>query len=383
MRTILSRVLTFSFFFYTAAVTGQINILSSTFNEMMASPETMNRIVVSVSGEVKTIVMEAELVDTDNGEIIISTKSNPVSVSTGVNQIIPNRLFFKSQSYGQNKISSYVRNQKRLPSGFFEYCLNIYSNDGEYFETSKCWSYSNVVNEYLRLTSPRNADTIDTKLPMLSWTTSEIAELSLGTKDYRILVSEKDSDEDAESALNTNPSIFLKDHLESLTVPYPQSAKELKPLKSYAWRVEVLVDGNVVDETETWYFTIAGEEEKESMKYATVRRNLGGTPYQVYDNKIFFAFEESYFGESAFPKCQIRADNGEVIENPIEHDTEFSNNQVGVDSELAEEEVGEEVHGNNKYLLDVSRYNLSPGTYSLEVWNYKGEMKKLLFEIQP
>jgi hypothetical protein len=381
MIRILAAAFIVSLMFVSKNSTGQINIMSSTFNEMLASPETMNRIVISVSGEIQTVTIEAELIDTKSGERLIQTRSNAVSVEPGINQIIPNRLFFASMVFGRSKVSTYIKSQKRLPSGYFEYCLMVYTDDGEYYESSKCWDYSNIVNEYLRLTNPRNADTIETKLPVLNWTTSEIAELELKTKNYRILLSEKGEDEDAETALNTNPSIFLKDQLENLSIPYPQSSKELEPLKSYAWRVEVLVDGNIVDETETWYFTIAGEKDKKSKKYATVRRDLGGTPYQVNNNEIFFAFEESYFGESEFPRCQIRGDNGEVIEDPIEHDEESENtNGLKPSNELDNQS---EVQGSNKYLLDISAYNLSPGIYSLEVWNFKGEMKKLLFEIQP
>ncbi len=364
--------------FWNGTLFGQIQIINSSLNELMVTPESMNRLVISISGDIQSIRIEAELINSEDSETLIKTESQVIPVKKGINSINPTDNFFELQRFGVSDISNYVRTQRKLPSGMFEYCNRIYTVDGEYFEKEYCKDFFEVVNEFLRLVSPSDGDTIDTSLPILNWTTSAIQEMKLGTKDYRLLLSEKGEDESAEYALNVNPSIFLENKMKVMSIPYPLSAPKLLPNMSYAWRVEALVDNEVVDETETWFFVIRGEVEEKSLKYAVLRERLGGSTYEVIDGKIFFAFDETYSGSTEFPRCEIISDLGEVVQNPLEFDSDINPNSDMV----AENQVLGTVQGTNKYLLDITKSALKPGIYTLEVWNFKGELKKLKFRIK-
>lgn len=358
----------------------QLNISGILFNQMLVTPASMNRLIVMVGEGIHSIEIEAELRDAETNEVILRTVSNPISVIKGVNTISPtSQGFYKKLEKGGSNLTDLILLQKRLPSGAYEYCVRVYSYDGEYFEDEYCKDYFEVVNEYLRLVSPSNGDTISTKLPILNWTTSAVQEMQLGRKDYRLILAPMEKDDSSpEIALNVNPSIFVEVNCKSFSIPYPSSAEQLLPLHSYAWRVEVIMDGEVVEESQSWKFVIEGREKKESLKYASLKRDLGGASYKVIDDKIFFAFEEKYFGQKDFPKCQIRNDNGKLIKDPLQHDPET----LAQSEETDNVTVPGTVQGSNKFLLDISHYNLQAGIYSLEVWNFKGEMTKLKFEIE-
>lgn len=368
-----------------APVHAQIKIVSSTFTELLVSPESLNRPIISIGPYVKSIIVETEIRNSETSELLIHCESNPITVRPGVNAIQPNSSYFKVIEFGHSELASYIRNQKRLPSGRFQYCLSVRTDDGEYFEDELCRDYFEVVNEFLQLVIPSDGDTITNPLPILNWTTSAIQEMQLGTKQYRLILTDKDGETDAETALNINPAIFLKENLRNLSVPYPASAPELEIGHSYAWRVECLVENQVVEETESWTFTMRPEKEKESRKYALLKTNLGGETYKVYDGKIYFAFEEKYFGKINFPKCQIRSDKGEIIENPATYDEEISleenTNSRSENIEQSSDSTNMTVQGANKYVLDVTNYSLKPGVYFMEVWNFKNELHRLKFRI--
>lgn len=372
--------------FITAALPSysQIKIVSSTFSELLVSPESMNRPIISVGLYVNSILLESELRNSETSEILIRSESNPISVRQGINAIQPMHNSFKVVEYGNSEISNYLRIQKRLPSGRFEYCVRVRTSDGEYFEDELCKEYFVIVNEFLHLIYPADEDTITNLLPVLNWSTSAIHEMKLEVKQYRIILTDKEGERDAETALNINPGIFFKDNLNNLSIPYPASATALQKGHSYAWRVECLVNGQVVEETESWTFTIKGDEEEENRKYVLLKQDLGGESYKVLNGKIYFALIERYSGETEFPKFQIRSDGGELMDKPAEYDLdapELNNLNEGKQTDSEMGLYNKTIQGPNKYLLDITKYGLKPGLYTMEVWNFKNELYKLKFRI--
>lgn len=373
-------------------VKGQLQIISNEVSELLIGPLELNRSVLMVgSEEIETITFTSTLTDLNTNEKLIHTISNPISVRFGINTIVPDQNFFRSTEYSGSKLANYIKVQRRLPSGNYEHCLEVSSSDGEYYDDVKCEAIQIITNEFLDLIFPENFDTVKTLHPVLNWTTSGLHEMELGKKRFRLLLTEKKVDQNAESAINSNPAIFLIENARSFSIPYPAGAAKLEQGKTYAWRIECQLDGEVVDQTETWEFTVWQDEPKESLKYAVLRDKWQGKPYDVVDGKIFFTFSERYFGSVDFPNYAIFNSLGERMDMPISHDEiPASEDQNRIDSDRKFEDEGSQsggyqatgtTQGRNQFLLDVSSYNLEPGVYTLVVRNFKDEPSTILFTI--
>ena len=69
-----------------------------------------------------------------------------------------------------------------------------------------------------------------------------------------MVVSEIKKDQSTEEAISVNSPVMVKNYLKEHQVQYPYDAKELKEGKSYAWQVQKIGDGIVLNKSESWKF---------------------------------------------------------------------------------------------------------------------------------
>jgi hypothetical protein len=310
------------------------------------------------------IVMTAKL-SNSKGEVLLTVTSAPFLLNRGMNNTGQSKITIASAVYGSNDQASQIKNNHSLPSGKYTYCANITAVD---VSDEYCQDLESDYSSFLFLVSPPDKDVIETKQPILVWTHSDPFSLTNQNDYYRIIVTDQFAGQSPEAAINTNIPVYMKNYLSSHQVQYPIDAKELKPGRTYAWQVQRMSNGAIVNKTEAWEFKLKAPDPIKENKYARLKKNLDATTYKAEDNKIFFRFEEGYAGKSIHYKIL-----NEKQQAVTAQDATASDDRVKIDAVK---------DGYNTYTLDLNKYKMPAGIYVLEVTNEKKELYKLKFEVE-
>ncbi|MES2593674.1 MAG: hypothetical protein V4608_17455 [Bacteroidota bacterium] len=115
-------------------------------------------------------------------------------------------------------------------------------------------------NPYFFIEFPNDKEVIPTKSPLFTWSHSEpFSGLAQG-ESFRMVIAEIKSSQSREEALLVNSPVMVKDYLTSHSLHYPVDAKPLEEEKRYAWQVQKLVNGVVLNKTETREFRVFSPE---------------------------------------------------------------------------------------------------------------------------
>lgn len=233
-----------------------------------------------------------------------------------------------------------------------------------------CEDFASAMDDFLNLVVPYDGDTLDTKLPVLTWTHSEPFSALARNEYYKIVVAEIRKDQSAEQAVFSNPAVFSKSFLVTHSVAYPSDAVELKEGKSYAWQVQKFSNNVMVNKTDVWSFVIPVENKKPDIKYVVLKKEYDAAYYVAYNERIFFQFDEPYASEGLSYSI---------------YNSRHKEMKVGVTNEgrakTAEKNDGIKHQGNNRYELDLAGYGLKTGYYYLEVLDSKNRKSVLKFFI--
>lgn len=344
---------------------GQITILTSNLNPYNVTPQALCQTnLTSIKAGVQTTIL-ASIYNAANEEIL-SVKSLPVTLNAGVNTASQLNVQIESFIYSSSAQAQYVRTNKMLPSGNYKYCIRVLDMTSD-VNSESCQDIVADLNSFLTLISPFNKDTIDTKNPVLIWNHSESFNILSQGEYFRINVAEIQNDQDAEAAINVNNPVFTKSYLNAHSVFYPFEARELVEGKKYAWQVQKISNGNIINKTEAWEFNIAKPTPVNENKYVALKKKLDAGFYLAENNKVYFKFDEQY--SSGELKCYIFNSKHKLIKPSIEEDG--SNGTVN-----------SKVNGYNRYEINLTKLNLKKGYYTLEVFNEKNEKYLLKFYVE-
>lgn len=353
-------------------LTAQMTITSSRVGEYNLSPSDMVQIMVLNNGNEGQFIIEAQLVNSTK-EKLITVTTNPFILNKGLNNLQNNS--FANISYSNSAQASFLKVNKRLPTGKFTYCVKIIPvtqfEDGDEY----CQDFDTHDNNMLYLVYPPDEEIIETKTPVLIWIHNEPFNLLSADESYRLVMVELDKNQSAESGIQMKTPIFIKNNLTQHQVQYALDAKKLEEGKTYGWKIQKISNGAVVNETEAWKFGINKEEQPKDFMFATMKKELDGTFYVVQNERVFFTFKEKY--EPTSIKCKIFDEkNKEVVPN--------LNKAEKKEGEVNSRAVGEmeiKKSGFNQFELDLQPYQLKSGYYVLEVLNEKKERFKLKFYV--
>lgn len=345
----------------------QVTILSSGFHSMNVTPSSLFQITVMNAENELTVTMEAE-VSNSSGQSLLKVTSLPVKLINGINQFAADYIKSNSTVYGQNEQAHFVQTHKTLPSGTFKYCVRIVAQGSE-ANDEYCDEIQSDATSFLSLVSPFDADIIETSTPMLIWTHSEAFSMLAPGEFFRIVVTEKKQDQSSEAAVAANQPLFFKNSLTQHEVQYPFDAPLLQEGKTYAWKVLKMAAGGqaVIEQTDAWQFTIKTEEIHNTNKYTLLRKTLSGDYYSCSTDQLYFRFDEEYRNGNL--KYEIRNDKNEKLSTEIKHD------------EQVEENTQLRHSGVNRFELDLAKYKLSKGYYTLIIYNQKNEKHYLKFHV--
>jgi hypothetical protein len=343
----------------------QINILNITVQPFNLAPEALLNVNIMNNDGEKQAQLITQLFNSNNTSVL-TVKSQPFKLLKGLNSANSGSRKVALVEYAGSTQGNYLKSTHNLPSGRYKVCSTLLIENGSDIVDDFCEELEADFNQYLYLVSPLNEDTIDTKNPVLLWTHSEPFSILNQGESYRMVVTEMKKDQAADEAITVNTPAMVKNYLREHELQYPFDARELKDGAKYAWQVQKLSDGVVINKTEAWVFNLRQLNELKSLKYVALKNQLDGSYYNAYNGLVYFKYVEEYKTQGQL-KFTLTNNKLEAMEVQLKKDQEkVKGKQAAAESEL-------KITGDNLYELSLNTKKLNSGFYTLEVKNEKNE----------
>lgn len=289
---------------------GQINILSTTWSEVLVTPTALTKVNVNNLSSTSTLAQVKVTVSDMNAQELLIILSSPITIKPGISFLTPSG--FQEIRYARSSSSDYIRTQNTLPPGNFIFCIELVANEVEVLD-NYCETIQSTRDEFLTLISPSDGDSLYTQYPNLVW--NHNGNFGDGVnRFYRIVISPKNSNEKNEEALSLNNPIWVSPPLKSHILNYPQGAPSLAQGKTYVWQVQLLLDGVVIQTSEVWNFSIAMPPVILDIKYINLSREKFTPVFDAYQT-IFLRFDEPYNAENL--KIEVYTDQKTSLNLPF------------------------------------------------------------------
>lgn len=344
----------------------QISITNINVQPFNIVPEALLNVGI-MNGEGEQQVQLLTQIFNSTGNIILTVKSQSFKLNKGLNPGLSNDRKIASADFGGTQQANYIKTTHNLPSGRYKICSTLLLASGADKLDDLCDELESEFNQYLYLVNPIDGDTVESKNPILSWTHSEPFTVLNQGEFYRMVVTEMKKDQSAEEAINVNSPAMVKNYLKEHQLQYPYDASELKEGAKYAWQVQKMSDGVVINKTEAWIFNTPNVELRKSLKYVAVKPELDGSFYTAYNGEVFFKFSEEYKTQGNL-KFTLTDSKSKPIEIAINPDKEKSKNKPE-ESNVTKMKLS----GDNRYELNLDAKKLNSGFYTLTVKNEKNE----------
>jgi len=337
----------------------QITIINISVQPFNLTPEALLNVNVMNNGEEKTTRVLTQLFSADN-TVLLTVKSSPFKLSKGLNSVGASVRKVESAEFSGSTQGNYLKTTHNLPSGRYKVCSVISAENDPETSDNFCDELEADFNQYLYLVNPFDKDTVDSKNPILSWIHNEPFSILRQGEYYRMIVSEIKTGQSAEEAITINATAMVKSYLKEHQLVYPYDAKELKPGSMYAWQVQKVSDGVVINKTEAWTFFTRRINNPKSSKYVNLKPELDGSFYEAVDGFVYFKFSEEY-ATSGQLKFTLTNDKSQIVEADIKKD------------DCSAEGVTLKSTGTNLFELNLNTKKNKSGFYKLEVKNEKNE----------
>lgn len=362
----LFRLVLFFCMFSQGLLRGQLNIIGISVQPFNITPEALLNINVMNGGNETQVQTTTEVLNSQ-GAVLMRVKSQVFMVKNGLNSGLSGERKVASTAYMSSRQADYLKTTHNLPSGRYKFCCVIKVLNGSNETDAFCDELEADFNQYLYLVSPFDGDTIETKNPILSWAHSEPFSILNQGEFYRMVVTEQSIGQSPEEATTVNTPVMVKNYLQEHQLQYPVDARELKEGKRYAWQVQKMGDGVVINKTEAWTFNLRKENELKSTKYVVPKRKPDGSFYNAHDGMVYFMFSEEY-KTSGHLKFTLKNSRLKPIEVTVRQDDK---NGAGGVNDVS---LVLKVTGTNLYELDMNSRKLESGFYTLEITNEKNEL---------
>jgi hypothetical protein len=339
---------------------GQVSIISHTCTEFSASPVAMVGVTLMNEEQAASEVSIRATITDLNGVVLCEVLSNPAIISTGVS--VFKSTGFKSIRYADASITNSLRTTGILPFGQYKYCVEVLAGLVERVD-EYCEGLDSDYLEFLNLVSPADGDTVYTPVPVLSWIHSGDFGQSTNSSFNMVLVEMRDQQSAQEAILSNSPfwtDLSLRGHQSF----YSSASKKLKEGGKYAWQVQRVYNGKIIQTSEVWHFVMQEPKEEKDLKYVNLKKGVHPQIIDVY-SRLYLRFDEAYSNGGL--SYSILDSNGKLCQIPMNKDMEAL--QTG--SELISV-------GFNAFEIDLLKYNLQPGVYKVKI----DGQKKQAYELQ-
>lgn len=335
---------------------GQINVLSTTWSEILITPNALTKVNVNNFSASPTVAQIRVVVSDMNSNELLEVLSSPLTIKPGISFLSPTG--FQEIRYARNSTGDYLRSQSALPPGNFNFCIEIIAAEVEVLETY-CETIQSTRDEFLTLISPSDGDSIYTSYPNLVWNHS--GNFGDGIERfYRILIAVKHNNQTNEEALSLNSPHWVSPALKNHLLIYPQGAPILTKGLTYVWQVQLLINGTIAQTSEVWNFALAMPPMVQDIKYINLSREKFTPVFNAYQT-IFLRFDEPY--NSANLQVVVYGEMDKQLALPFTIDGDVSSRSSG-DTFLLNIDVSSLVPQDMPYKLQISNgqgiaYNLS------------------------
>jgi len=346
----------------------QVSVVSLQLPPFNVTPESMQSATISNTGSPIQVEMISKLYNFNN-ELLLTVKTAPFNLNTGINLPSSGRRV-SSVAYGSGNQAEYIKTTHGLPNGNFKICVNLIATGNIEQLDEFCDEIVSDFNQFLYLVYPGDKDTVESA-PMLTWTHSEPFSVLTQGESYRMVVSEIKDKQGADEAITINTPVLLRNYLTTHNLQYPYDAPELKKGVSYAWQVQKITNGVIINKTEAWVFVLRNKPEEKELKYVALKQSIDANFYTTYTGKIYFKFNEEYATAGTITAFII-SDSG--VETALKIVKDDADAKTGSGSQI-------KVVGDNRFILDLDKEKLKPGFYTMKIKNEKKEVYYLKLQI--
>jgi len=340
----------------------QLFIQQATVNTEAISPATLFQASLLNNGTVTTVVLSGDI-KAKNGDLVVSFRSRPAQMASGVNVLSAANPELEDFRYGNSAAGQHALTTQRLPEGDFRFCLRAEAVQGEATDE---WCEPLRVERmlFLDLVQPWNGDTIDDTRPPLSWTLSGSPEAASAAS-VRLALAPMPQGQDPAQAIARSIPLFVQQGVTERTVAFPPGVADLERGRCYAWQVERVADGRVLDRSEPWGFCVRAKVDPKPEKYIRLDRLQPGIVYNAVDGRLYFRYDKPYASEAL--QAVVTTDHRERIAVQIQRETK------------ADPAVGSASAGVGLYALDLQGTDVRPGYHELTITDPQGGRYALKF----
>jgi len=200
------------------------------------------------------------------------------------------------------------------------------------------------------LSMPMDKDTIEEKEPNFVWQTNLTTVQNDPRISQQIVVVKVESDQTTTEAILENRPIFIRQGLVSNSISYSGTETKLEEGGTYAWQISFLLNGNTVQQSEVWQFTINAPRLPVT-EFVAVRAKNDGQFIPVFDDRLNLLINEPQEFEM---NGVIESSKGDVYKVKL---------QEVVDGELVSKEISKPTTQTRYFSVDMKKLKLKKGTY--------------------
>ncbi len=308
-----------------------------------------------------------------DGARIATLKSSAIGVNPGAQSHTAATISTNLLSWHSQAVSDIENLTGSFPAGTYQVCYFAYcitadcdglGSDALYNEVAQCFDLIVEPPTPILLSFPEDQSEIEWKRPTFNWIPPMPISQVQGFN-YLYLLVEKEKGQSCADAVIRNRPMYKQSGIDAPTNPYPPELNDLDTGKSYCWKVDGLVDGINVAQSEVWEFRLKPEEKikRDTFRYAKFSTKIDAGNIELKQNSLlYFVCTGSYNGE--FLKINVTGDDNFSVQ--------LENSDDGMKKvEMArpnEENTILHHFGVNKYSLDISKIpGLTTGYYTLEI----------------
>lgn len=310
-----------------------------------------------------------------NNQLEVKTNSANISLTNTVTVINLGNIStvqpFTMNYYNGTLLQQVIASGGLFPSGTYNIDFTLFGRptDGTFTELGN-YSYQTIVDALWppMLLSPEDEDTLDTQMPIFTWTPA-FSSAYTGTITYSLLLVEVMSGQTKEQAIMSNEKMYAKSGLISTFdvydgFPLPNSNKR------YAWMVTANAGLQTLN-SQVWAFVLATNPAFNNLPsnyFARLSPDPGSFVYKANNMKLHILYDEEYVLPTGYTNLnyKIYDHTGRVVASS------FSASPLNYPI----------IKGTNYISLDCQALGLQSSgiSYLLEVQNLKGEKGYLRFK---
>jgi len=242
-----------------------------------------------VTANLRIVVTEAQV------GTVVTIDVPAFDLLPGVATVPPAAIYRAAVTFGNNKISTIIRQSGYFPEGDYDYCFELYEGTAHSSDllADQCFNYSLEPFSNMQLIQPYDEDKICDKRPSFSW--QPLIPAINGVM-YRLLLVEVKDQQQPVEALRMNLAIVNQRDIALPLLMYPSIANQLEEGKKYAWQVSAYQSDLLLSQSEIWSFTVDCEKDSTRLPIEAFRsiEDLTRGNFYIARGQLLFALKNTY-----------------------------------------------------------------------------------------